>query len=549
MPDKAKPEGHQQKPHHLAEQATSHEHHHDEGAAEHQHHHHHHDHEHEHHAHPHEHEHGHGHEHAHEEAEEGGLATATDEKPKRINQEVAIREAGPCRKHIKVTIPREDLDERFNTKFSELVGDANVPGYRPGKAPRKLIEKRFYKDVSEQLRAEVLMQSLEQLVEDHKLMPLAEPDLDPFKIELPKTGPLEYEFEVEVAPEFELPEYKGLKLKRPTRPITEQDVSRETDTFISGQFGKLEDKAGAAAMGDYLRGTMTISLAGKEVNAFEDRYFKVDKKLAFRDGVVNDFASKVLGAKAGDVRELKLTFTPSVGEPGLVGKSADAKIKVAQVQKVVIPEITPELLDERVGVSNMDQLREKVRGVLKRQLEYKQRQAARQQVLDLIAAASRWELPRDLLNRQTRKTLQRKVMEMRSAGFSEPEIRRRATLLQQDAMASTERGLKEHFVLQKIAETEKIEVTDNDIDFEIEMMAEQSGESPRRVKARLQKDDLLETLATQILEAKTLNLVLDAAEYEDVPMPEEEDRDMEAVEEQAMPTPEAANPPVAAAQG
>jgi len=440
---------------------------------------------------------------------------------------------------VKVTIPRNELDDRFNAKFSKLVGDANVPGYRPGKAPRKLVEKRFYKEVSDELRAEVLMQSLEQLVKDHKLMPLSEPDLDPFAIELPKSGPLQYEFDVEVAPEFELPPYRGLRLKRPTKEITDQEVEQETQNFLRDMFGRTEIKDGPAEPGDLVVGSLSIFLGGREIKVFEDRYFKVDKKLAFRDGVVPDFGARVMGARAGDVREMKLHFTPSVSDPALVGQAADARLKVSQVQRVVVDDVSPEVLEGRVGVSNMEQLREKMAIVLRRRLEYQQRQAARQQVLDMIAASASWELPTELLQRQTRKTLQRRVMEMRTAGFSEADIRRRATLM----LASTERSLKEHFVLQKIAEVEKLDVTERELDFEIEMMAEQTGESPRRVRARLQKEDMMDTLATQVLEAKALALVLESAEYEDVPWVEEEDRDVEAVEEQAVPAPQP-EPPV-----
>ena len=92
-------------------------------------------------------------------------ATETEGEPKKLTQQVDIRDVGPCKKHIKVTVERGDIDERFNSKFSELVTDANVPGFRPGKAPRKIIERRFRHDVGDQVKAEVMMASLEQLAE------------------------------------------------------------------------------------------------------------------------------------------------------------------------------------------------------------------------------------------------------------------------------------------------------------------------------------------------------------------------------------------------
>ena len=146
-----------------------------------------------------------------------GAATATAEeeaKPVKLHQTVEIKDVGPCKKHIKVSVDRKDIDDRFGEKFSELVADANVSGFRPGKAPRKIVERRFHKEVGDQVKTEVLLASLEQLAEEHDIAPLSHPDLDPAAIEMPRQGPLVYEFEVEVRPQFDLPNYKGLKIKR-----------------------------------------------------------------------------------------------------------------------------------------------------------------------------------------------------------------------------------------------------------------------------------------------------------------------------------------------
>src|SRR5262249_47450117 len=151
----------------------------------------------------------------------------------KLHQTVDIKDVGPCKKHIKVTIDRGDIDGRLNDKFKELVTDAAVPGFRPGKAPRKLIERRFHTEVGDQVKAEILLASWHQLADNHEAAPLAPPDLDPFQVALPKEGPLVYEFDVEVRPEFELPNYKGLKLTRPIKDITDADVLAEKQRLLA----------------------------------------------------------------------------------------------------------------------------------------------------------------------------------------------------------------------------------------------------------------------------------------------------------------------------
>jgi trigger factor len=159
------------------------------------------------------------------------------------------------------------------------------------------------------------------------------------------------------------------------------------------------------------------------------------------------------------------------------------------------------------------------------------------QVLSTIAAASTWELPQDLLERQYHRARARRIMEMRGDGLADAEIAKQLRVMEQDIHQSTALALKEHFVLQKIAEVEKIEVDEKDLDDEIERIADQSGESPRRVRARLEKEDMIEALMAEMVERKALDLILDAAQYEDVPVDAEEEAqaDLATVDAQAVP--------------
>jgi trigger factor len=191
-----------------------------------------------------------------------------------------------------------------------------------------------------------------------------------------------------------------------------------------------------------------------------------------------------------------------------------AKFTVKDVKTTRQPELTDELL-ENFGVKTEGALSELVKSLLERRLEYTQRQVARQHVLEQIAASATWELPKDMLMKQARKTLARRVMEMRNSGMSDEQIAGRRRILEQDVLANTAAALKEHFVLQKVAEMEKLEIEDEDLDAEIERMADQSGESARKVRARMEKEELMEALATDLLERKALDLILANATYED----------------------------------
>ncbi|MFL5339897.1 MAG: trigger factor [Gemmataceae bacterium] len=464
-------------------------------------------------------------------------ASAAEEGPGKLRQDVVISDTGPCKKHIKVTVNRDDIDSRVDEKVSKLVVEdhAMVAGFRPGKAPRKVVERRYHKDVMEQVRAEVLMASLEQIAEDHDIAPLSPPDIDPLKIDIPKTGPLIYEFDVEVRPQFDLPNYKGLKLKRPVMKFTEADVDREQRRILE-PYGQIVPKGDNAKVdvGDFIVADLTSRLGGNVVNEAKEVQVRVDARLALKDGVAEDFGKTMAGAKVGDDRTVVIVLSDAVAEPNLRGAKVDATFHINDIKTLRLPELNEELL-ERFGVKTPEAFRELVRVVLDRRLEYTQRQSARQQVLQLINEASQWELPQDLLRRQARRTMQQRVMEMRNAGMTDEEILGRQRMLQQDVLKATAMTMKEQFVLHKIAEEEKLEVSDDDINDEIERIADRAGESPRRVRARLEREDMLEALAVELLERKALDLVLQNAEYEDVPVgAAEQDVPMATSEAQAV---------------
>lgn len=448
-------------------------------------------------------------------------APAQEDKKAKLTQTVDIKDVGPCRKHIKVQVSRDDIEKAFSEKYKELVGDSWVPGFRPGKAPREIVVRKYKKEVGDQVKALILMGSLEQLAEDFDIAPITPPDLNPNNLIMPADGPFIYEFEVEVRPQFDLPDYKGLKLKRPVYPITEEDVAREEIRQLL-PYGQVVPKPeGNAQVGDLVTFDMTTTFEGEKIGESKELTLRVEDSIAFRDGIAASFGKELMGACAGDQRTVTINMTDSAALPKLKGKTVQGHLDVKEVKKVRMPELDSEFLNATFYVRNVEQLREQIRVSLERRLEYTQRQSARDQIIDHITTASSWDLPENMLMRQARKTIARKVMEMKEAGLSEEEIMARQRMLERDVVASTAKALKEHFVLQKLAEVEKIEVNDDDIAEEIERLAMMSNDTPRRVRAQMEKEDLLETLAAQLVERKALDLILENAQYEDQPIAKE----------------------------
>jgi trigger factor len=364
-----------------------------------------------------------------------------------------------------------------------------------------------------------LLASLEQLAEEFDVAPLSPPNLNTDKIEIPDKGDFIYEFEVEVRPAFDLPEYKGLKIKKPVREFTEADVDEEQTRVLSNE-GQLVPKDGPADKGDFVIVDMETPSNNDKIGDAKEITLRIEDTLSFKDGVASKFGAEMAGVKAGEKRTVEISMTDAVANPGLRGQTVQATLEVKDVKRLRLPDLDEGFL-ERHECRTVDQFREQLRVILEHRLRYHQRQSAREQVLSLIAASANWELPQDLLQRQARKTLARKVMEMREAGIREDEIRARQRLLERDVLTSTALAMKEHFVLQKIAEKEKLDLEPAEIDAEVERIADEYNETPRRIRAQLERDDLMETLGAQLIERKALDLILDSAEYEEIPFGKE----------------------------
>ncbi|MCP4776251.1 MAG: trigger factor family protein, partial [Planctomycetaceae bacterium] len=144
----------------------------------------------------------------------------TEEKEK-LDLAVEVKETSACERHVTVTVPRSDIEKYFDKQFDELVPRAEVPGFRVGKAPRQLVEKKFRKQLTGQVKGSILMDSLSQVSDSQDFSAISEPDLDFEQVVIPEEGDLTYEFNIEVRPEFDLPEWKGLSLERPEREFTD----------------------------------------------------------------------------------------------------------------------------------------------------------------------------------------------------------------------------------------------------------------------------------------------------------------------------------------
>lgn len=444
------------------------------------------------------------------------VAGGDDAAVQPLKLDVAIDKVSACERKVRVSIPREDIDRYRDSALGEMMPAAMLPGFRPGRAPRRLVSSRFKSEISDQIRSKLLADAMTQVSEQEKLSPISEPELDAAAVRVPADGPMTFEFTIEVRPEFDLPQWKGLAIRRPTREISDADVE-ESLTGMLRERARFVPHDGPAKPGDLVVANLRFLDGDTVLSEATDLELIVRPRLSFADAELDGFDALVAKARVGKPVTATLKISEEAATEALRGKDVTVELTIVDVKKLELPELDRQLLEEIGPFESADDLRAAVRRQLENQLEWHRRRQVRQQVSKALTASASWDLPPDLLRRQSLRELERAILELRRSGFDDDSIRRHVNELRQSVMGSTAAALKEHFILERIAEDESIADVAADYDEEIRAIAAQSGESPRRVRANLEKRGLMDVLRNQIIERKTIELITSQAKFTDTP--------------------------------
>ena len=280
---------------------------------------------------------------------EAGQAVETEveeseEVAPRMALRVEIRDVGACRKHVSVTVPEADIATIRGEALGELAEKAQVPGFRVGKVPRGLLEKRFKTEISADIKQKVLLASLEQLSDENDIEPISEPKIDVEGLDIPDVGDFHYEFDVEVRPDFELPDYAGITITRSSGETTDEEFQAFRTQFLTSYAERLTTDDAAAA-GDYVLCDITFTHEGRQFREVRGQSFRLLPQLNFQDAVLNGFDSLMAGAKAGDIREATVQISLQSPVVEMRGEKIMARFEVQEVQQVRMPTIDKEFCE------------------------------------------------------------------------------------------------------------------------------------------------------------------------------------------------------------
>ena len=431
---------------------------------------------------------------------------------------VTVENLAPCKKLLRVELDAKAVDESFEAVTKDFQKQAALPGFRPGKAPRALVLKKYEADIKSEVKRKLIGDAYRKALDEKKLHVVGYPDIE--EIQFERGQNLQFAATIETAPEFQLPEYMGLPAKREIKSVTDADVERALG-LLAQQHMQFETVARELKPGDIAVVNYTGACDGKPITdtaptakgLTEQKNFWVD---AAPDTFIPGFADQLTGAKAGDKRMVSVDFPADFVTKELAGKKGVFEVEMVEVKEKVPPTVD-DVFAKKYDAENVEKLRAGVRRDLENELKYSQARAIRGQIVRGLLDRVVFDLPESAVAHETRNVVYDLVRENSQRGVKRETIERDKDQIYAAATHNAKERVKLAFLIQRIAEQEKISVSQEEVLKQAQSLAAMYQMPFEQFLKDLQKRNGVNELYDQIAHEKVLAFLEQNAKIEDIP--------------------------------
>lgn len=436
---------------------------------------------------------------------------AAEEKEPEIPNIVTIEDAGPCKKKVIIEIPGEKIVNATDVQFNELRKDAIVPGFRKGRAPRRLLEKRFGKEANDAIKAKLLADASQSAITDNELKTLSEPDIDFDEIKLPEEGPLKFDFVVEVKPEFELPSLEGIPVSKTKLEVTDEQIDGEIEQMqrYAGIWTPRKDEP--AEPDDQIIVDATLKIEGvEEAEKLDNTEIYVRKNGFVGQIPVEKLDELLTGAKVGDSKQTSVEVPKTYYIEEYRGKKVDIEIDIKEIKWLKPAELDESFL-QRAEVESEDELREQIQDRLQSRLEAQIRNEMNEQVYQYLDNNTNFDLPLDIVAQQSESVLRRQYINLMMRGLQREQIDTQIDQLKAGSEEQAKKQLKTFFIMDKVAEKLDISVTEPEINGFVAQLAMERKQRPEKMREQMENDGSLAQLELEVRQEKCIAKLLESA--------------------------------------
>lgn len=413
--------------------------------------------------------------------------------------------ASDCKRTIEITVPAAEVEQETERAVSSLAARVKLPGFRPGKAPAGLVRSRFAGDIREEVIRNLVPKHFRKHAEDHNLRVVGTPDVTDIRYRAGE--PLTFKAEFEVAPEFELGDYRGLTVPYREPEVTAEQVGKRLEELREQKAEFVNEEPRPAADGDYA----VVSLEAQ--GDVEEALRKRDELVVEIGGAdtLEAFSENLRGLSPGEEKEFDVAYPEDYGDAKLAGRTIHFRAELKGIRRKELPELNDAFAADLGDFKSLDELKEEIRKGLQREQEYLAQQRAKAKLVDELVSRHDFPVPEALVERQIQSQVEQYLRGLAAQGADLDSVKLDWAKIRESQRERAIKEVKASLLLERIADREALTVTHEEVDREVQRIARHGREPVAAVRRRLEEDGGLNRIASRIRADKTLNLLFEHA--------------------------------------
>lgn len=428
---------------------------------------------------------------------------------------ITVTDQEQCKKQLRLEIPSETVRAETDKIAADLARKVSVPGFRPGHVPKSVVKTRFRKELRDEVLSQLLPHSLGDAIREKDLKVIGEPSVEDLKFKDDES--IDVTFNVEVAPEFKLSNYKELPLTKRVYRVRDEDVESTIERLRQGHAELVPVEDRPAQAGDIVTANLTghVGADGSDnaetpVEDIKQQDVEIELGAA---GVLNEFTDELTGVQSGETRTLSVAYPADYKPEKYAGRRVNYTAEVTAVRFKELPEADDEFARSvSEEFKTIDELRADIRSKLEREAEQKSEAEFRSATLEKLVDRNRFDVPEYVVEKQIDSRMKAMFRQMAGQGMDPRLLKIDWTSVRDGQRERAEREVRGSFILDKIAQTENVEVDEEELSREIKEYADSIGQTEEALRARLTKENSLDSIREQVRHRKALDLVIGSAE-------------------------------------
>ncbi len=409
-----------------------------------------------------------------------------------------------CKRSVEIEIPLDEVEQARERVTNSIKGRVRLPGFRPGKAPVSMIQARFEGEIRHEVLELLVPQAFRDRVQREELKVVGTPDVSDLKFE--PGQPIRFKAEFEVAPEFELGEYRAIPVKYEEPVVSDEEVDKRLEAMreSKAEYPNLDPRP--IENNDYVLVHLK-SLSGLAEPIDQDVQIQVGG-----EETLPAFNDALIGASPDETKEVDVTYPEDFGQERLAGKTVRFQLTPKFVRRKEVPELDDEFAHDLGDYKNLDELKEAVRKTVFHEKQYVSQQAAKEELIEKLVAAHEFPVPEAYVNKQIENQVRMQLRDLAGQGVDPNTIQIDWAKVKENQREKAVRNVKASLLLEKISDREGVHATKDEVDREVQRISRQEREAVPVTRARLEKEGTLGRIADHIRTEKTLQFLLEQAQ-------------------------------------